>query len=225
MKPSSSKAAVLEAAVPLRAKYFDPWNSSSAGHQRPETRVSVSYRDSRNVKSNKQFRAGHAGGQTVLDASGAGDARLETQASVADMLRRPGSMRAAGIARPDSSPQKLAGAARGLTTEEATARRRKAEDDQKEEARGEPRGLFDGCVVYVNGSTHPLISDHKLKRILSEHGARMSIHLARRQVTHVILGRPKTAARGAGGGLAGNKLEREIRRIGGCSVKYVEVDW
>lgn len=88
------------------------------------------------------------------------------------------------------------------------------------------RGIFAGCVIYVNGSTYPLVSDHKLKQLLSENGAQMSLHLGRRRVTHVILGRPAGGAvKGAGGGLAGGKMEREIRRIGGCGVRFVDVEW
>lgn len=71
-----------------------------------------------------------------------------------------------------------------------------------------------------------MISDHKLKQVLVENGARMSIHLGRRQVTHVILGKPSGPQHvGAGGGLAGSKIEKEIRRVGGCGVKYVGVEW
>ncbi|KAK7750896.1 hypothetical protein SLS62_007159 [Diatrype stigma] len=92
------------------------------------------------------------------------------------------------------------------------------------------RGIFDGVVVYVNGSTHPLVSDHKLKHLLAEHGGRLSTHLGRRQVTHVILGRPSTTATaagsgGSGGGLAGGKLQREIRKVGGCAVQFVGAEW
>jgi hypothetical protein len=97
------------------------------------------------------------------------------------------------------------------------------EDEVKTE---EQRGIFSGCVVYVNGSTYPLVSDHKLKHILRENGAQMSLHLGRRKVTHVILGRPAGgAAKGAGGGLAGGKMDREIRKIGGAAVRYVGVEW
>jgi hypothetical protein len=87
------------------------------------------------------------------------------------------------------------------------------------------RGIFDGLVIYINGSTYPLISDYKLKQILVDNGAKLSLHLARRQVTHVILGKPGTRGAGAGGGLAGSKLEREIKRVGGCGVKYVSAEW
>ncbi|KAL8418039.1 hypothetical protein RB594_001592 [Gaeumannomyces avenae] len=116
--------------------------------------------------------------------------------------------------------------ARAATTEEALAAQRRAEDeaceqDMGQDRRGRPRGIFDGLVVYVNGSAHPHTSDHRLKRVLAENGARMSVHLGRRQVTHVILGRP-AAAVGAGGGLAGGKLEKEILRTRGCGIKVLE---
>jgi hypothetical protein len=88
------------------------------------------------------------------------------------------------------------------------------------------RRIFDGLVVYINGSTYPLISDHKLKQVLTENGAALSLHLGRRQVTHVILGKPNGGrGSGAGGGLAGSKLDKEIKRFGGCGVKYVGVEW
>jgi hypothetical protein len=48
------------------------------------------------------------------------------------------------------------------------------------------RGIFDGLTIYVNGCTSPLISDHKLKYLLAENGAKISMHLARKQATLVI---------------------------------------
>jgi hypothetical protein len=93
-----------------------------------------------------------------------------------------------------------------MSAEEKLMDQRKNEDDLKEHDKLNcEKCIFDGLVVYINGSTHPLISDHKLKHILSENGAKLSIHLGRRQVTHVILGRPSGAkGLGAGGGLAGS---------------------
>ncbi|KAK4144230.1 uncharacterized protein C8A04DRAFT_36864 [Dichotomopilus funicola] len=118
---------------------------------------------------------------------------------------------------------------RGLTAEENLAQTRKAEDEERDEERkrrSEERKIFDGLIIYVNGSTHPLVSDHRLKHLLSGNGARVSLHLGRRQVTHVILGKPSTGpGGGAGGGLASGKLEKEIRRVGGCGVKFVGVEW
>ncbi|KAH7026162.1 uncharacterized protein B0I36DRAFT_330013 [Microdochium trichocladiopsis] len=121
-----------------------------------------------------------------------------------------------------------------MTAEDRLAAARKAEDEESEARRadGSDRpGLFSGVVVYVNGNTHPHVSDHRLKQLLAEHGGRMSMHLGRRKVTHVILGRPTASSLfgggggGAGGGLAGGKLQREIQKVGGCAVKYVGVEW
>ncbi|KAJ3472671.1 hypothetical protein NLG97_g10801 [Lecanicillium saksenae] len=122
-----------------------------------------------------------------------------------DMLVKPGSMR---------------------ESQHASAKATQEEDGSETKDGGGGRRIFDGLVVYVNGSTFPVVSDHKLKSALAEHGARISLHLARRQVTHVILGRPAGSSRtGCGGGLAGTKMDREIRRIGGNGIKYVGVEW
>ncbi|KAL2167603.1 hypothetical protein VTG60DRAFT_1078 [Thermothelomyces hinnuleus] len=249
--------------LPAESRYsrtFDPWNSASTGHQRAETRGPHGWRESRNKKMNSQFRAGNSGGERMADTVGVGseefDERLgmfvpkEVRAralnSVADMLRNPGSMRAASkppvtrpsatssVSQPAPAPGGGLGNAQsdedggGLTAEEKLTVERKAEDEAREEEKAtrarEPK-IFDGLVIYVNGSTYPLVSDHKLKHMLSEHGARMSLHLGRRQVTHVILGKPSGPNGGAGGGLAGGKLEKEIRRVGGCDIKFVGVEW
>ncbi|WEW57897.1 hypothetical protein PRK78_003364 [Emydomyces testavorans] len=103
------------------------------------------------------------------------------------------------------------------------------------EPSGQPsngKGIFNNLTIYINGSTLPLISDHKLKQILVKNGADISICLARRKVTHVILGRPNKNTRaeivggeGVGGGLAAGKLQREIQRVGGKGVKFVGVEW
>ncbi|KAI9738853.1 MAG: hypothetical protein M1834_008360 [Cirrosporium novae-zelandiae] len=79
--------------------------------------------------------------------------------------------------------------------------------------------IFLGLCIYINGSTMPHISDHKLKRLLSENGATLTLSLRRKSVTHVILGMPNTkTARGgcvgAGGGLAAGKIQKEIQTAG-----------
>jgi hypothetical protein len=113
-----------------------------------------------------------------------------------------------------------------VSKEEKLMAERKREDDLKEEQkRNQQKGILDGLVIYINGSTYPMISDHKLKHLLAENGARLSLHLGRRQVTHVILGKPGAQGAGAGGGLSGTKLEKEIKRTGGCGVKYIGVEW
>lgn len=90
--------------------------------------------------------------------------------------------------------------------------------------------IFRNLTIYVNGSTAPLISDHKLKRILVDHGANLSIALGRRSVTHVVLGQPnanKGGGTGAGGGLASSKIQKEIAqtRNRGAGVRFVTAEW
>lgn len=90
--------------------------------------------------------------------------------------------------------------------------------------------IFAGTTIFVNGSTLPLISDHKLKRLLVSHGARISIYLTRKTVSHVIVGQPNAMSRngaglGAGGGLSARKLQEEITRGGWKGVKVVGVEW
>lgn len=225
MAPSSGKPSLPAAAKPRLGNAFDPWNSSSTGHQRPENHLggTTGWKDSRNRKINSQFREGASGGERLSDTWGAGSEdwdkkigavvpkelrqRVQGGRSVVDMLVKPGVMR-------ESLPAK-----------ENSARGMDREDDEERERGHASRGIFDGVVVYVNGSTYPLVSDHKLKHILSENGGQMSLHLGRRKVTHVILGRPAGSGRGAGGGLAGGKLESEIRKVGGSGIKFVDVEW
>jgi hypothetical protein len=61
---------------PPRRPFFDPWNSSSTGHQRAENRLSgsTSWRASRGSKLGEQYRAGltGGGGKRVADTVGAG---------------------------------------------------------------------------------------------------------------------------------------------------------
>jgi hypothetical protein len=157
------------------------------------------------------------------------------------MLARPGIMKSSSssssihvgsqnqglLSRRSSSPDGRKTAGDRLTPQ----RKEEDVDDDDDEAREQkakqqpPRRIFDGVVVYVNGSTHPLISDHKLRHVLAEHGATMSSHLGRRKVTHVILGRSAAGGYGSGGGLAGAKLQREVSKIGGPAVKFVGVQW
>ncbi|KAK4164803.1 hypothetical protein QBC43DRAFT_43010 [Cladorrhinum sp. PSN259] len=297
-------------AEPSISRNFDPWNSSSTGHQRSESRGPQGWREFRNMKMNYQFRAGPGGGERISDTVEVGsedydetlkmlvpkELRMRAQKSVVDMLRNPGSMNpsvksskpnpstpAPPIPKPEEKEEKeedngmtaeereafarieeeearrrnWAGATPeqdddGLTPEERVAFARMDEEEEenqmtepfssKQEASvrmeekyqsqskqvlpQKQRKIFDGLVIHINGSTFPLISDHRLKQVLAENGARISLHLGRRQVTHVILGKPSNGPRsGAGGGLAGGKIEKEIRRVGGCGVKYVGVEW
>lgn len=248
--PAPTKPTVPKTAEPRYGRNFDPWNSVALGHQRAETKGPQGWRENRTWKLQNQLAGGNSGGDRLSDAVGAGsedydeergtlipkEVRARAANSVMDMLRKPGTM-SRGDSRPGSrSPQeKRDGNPQKGVDKTTTAAKVEIVTSQKQEDEGteanragearEASRIFDGLVVYINGSTHPFISDHKLKHVLVENGARMSIHLGRRQVTHVILGKPSGPNGGAGGGLAGGKLEKEIRRTGGCGVKYVGVEW
>ncbi|MCJ1477869.1 hypothetical protein MMC13_006542 [Lambiella insularis] len=92
------------------------------------------------------------------------------------------------------------------------------------------RPIFASLTIYINGSTAPLVSDHRLKFLLVEHGANIAIGLGRRSVTHVVLGQGNAGPGkgGAGGGLSAGKIQKEVTRVRGGGhggVKYVGVEW
>lgn len=243
--PSPSKSGLPKAAQPKYGRNFDPWNSVALGHQRAETKGPQGWRENRTWKLQHQLAAGNSGGARLSDAVGAGsedydeehkvlipkEVRARATNSVMDMLQKPGTMSRGGSrsASPDKKTGDVNNGGELTTAKQNGLVLLKEEVDEREAAKMEAQDgrnkIFDGLVVYVNGSTHPLISDHKLKHVLVENGASMSIHLGRRKVTHVVLGRPSGPSGGAGGGLAGGKLDKEIRRVGGCGIKYVEVEW
>ena len=225
------------AAAPIR-KTFDPWNSSSTGHQRAENRLggSTSWRQSRTTKLGNQFASGAGGGKRMFDAVRAGskdfgrDGRKENGGweKGAKGLREEG-WRAVTLMMSKGSQ---------VEREIQEREEERAKDEFPETKLGiscakenedpkprKPRGLFQGLGFYINGSTAPMISDHKLKQLLAENGGRISLGLARRSVTHVIIGRPNGKVGGAGGGLSGTKIEKEIKRVRGCGIKFVRVEW
>lgn len=217
------KSTIPAAAQPKYGDYFDAWNSSSSGHQRAENRLggSTGWRESKNMKLFHQFKSGATGGKRLSDTVGVGsdcwgqranvltpkDVRERAKLSVGDML----------VGKIISAPVRM--------EETLVAESKKVDDLKEEQNRNQQKGVFDGLVIYINGSTYPMISDHKLKHLLAESGAKVSLHLGRRKVTHVILGKPSNQGAGAGGGLSGTKIEKEIKRRGGCGVKYVGVEW
>ncbi|KAG6010489.1 hypothetical protein E4U21_006491 [Claviceps maximensis] len=266
---------------------FDPWNSSSTGHQRNETRPGSGWRESRRRKLDVQFRGSPAAPtkETRHGYAAEGSAGSVPRRSVVELLRRPGLMRRHdtndargrdGLAgkhvypspasapssaqRPSSLPKQHdleepawsrprsprkgadrdAGNARGTTPPPSrqTLRHDEPRDSSSSSSvtvttsvvpeslasssslpSSSKRGIFTGTNIYVNGSTFPHVSDHKLKHIITQHGGAMALHLGRRTVTHVVLGTT------GGGGLAAGKMERELRRMRGCGAYFVGVEW
>ncbi|KAK3060677.1 hypothetical protein LTS18_007998 [Coniosporium uncinatum] len=223
---------------------FDPWNSSGTGHQRADNRLSgsTSWRDSRNFKLSNQYRAGHGGGSRHADLVGAGsssfgeDGRKENGGWIAGAS----GLRTGG----QKSIQQAFSKSKDDDTIPPSAQERDPppddddEDDDEDENQqpvieedadavpppNDKKQLFSGLTFYINGSTSPLISDHKLKHLLAQHGGRLSMALGRRSVTHVILG-TTAGSGGAGGGLAGSKIQKEVARTRGKAVKFVGAEW
>ncbi|CBY02033.1 hypothetical protein IAQ61_006623 [Plenodomus lingam] len=239
----------VDIAAPARRTFFDPWNSSSTGHQRAENRLSgsTSWRVSRNLKLGEQYRAGLDGGKRVTDTVGAGSAdfgnngRKEngTWEHGAKGLRPRGQkslVEAWGASKASKAKchEKDIASVKVQDPKSAQTDRRQDHfqdsDLDLQSCRGElpaqpaEKQLFTGLCFYVNGSTAPLVSDHKLKQSLALYGARHSIALGRRTVTHVILGTSNTRG-GAGGGLAATKMQKEIARTGGKAVKFITAEW
>ena len=213
--------------------FFDPFNSSSTGHQRAENRLSgsTSWRDSRSYKLSHQIRdlTGGGGGDHLSDLVGAGSADFGRDGRkengdwevAAPGLRESGSQDIRGLLAEDK--RKGEEAVEGTTEKASSVVDRSVKASQQAEE-APTRRMFSGLTVYLNGSTAPLVGDHKLKHLLAQHGANVSIALGRRTVTHVILGETKGSSASARG-LAAGKIQKEMTRIGGKGVKYVTAHW
>ncbi|KAF2001432.1 hypothetical protein P154DRAFT_433191 [Amniculicola lignicola CBS 123094] len=242
MKLSSSLAGSTGGG-PQPTRFFDPWNSSSTGHQRAENNRlsgSTSWRQSQNLKLSAQYRGGlGGGGKRVADTVGAGSEDFGKDGRKANGGWEKGAKGLRGSGQ--KSLAEVWGAGKVLKSssqEEGQMKMVKGEDsvdtentvsvdeepEQQDDGNPRPKQIFDHLVFYLNGSTAPLVSDHKLKQLLAERGGKMSIGLGRRSVTHVILG-SASGAGGCGGGLASSKIQKEIARVGGKGVKFIAVDW
>lgn len=78
------------------------------------------------------------------------------------------------------------------------------------------QGIFQGCVMYLDGYLGPKMSDYALKRAITMNGGLLGQSLQKTRITHVVLS--------SRGDLAASKVrrEREGRRNRCC---YVTVDW
>lgn len=242
-----------KAPVPTRV-FFDPFNSSSTGHQVDPNRLSGStrWRDSRAYKLSHQFkdRSGGGGQKHLSDLVGAGspnwlkDGRKENGDWEADAsgLREQGWQDIRGLLgnsrkrksqsveseldekrrRTSSEPPPLSH--ESISVNDPEPREKLIEDGSIEHDDGDddeqvPQ-IFRGLTMYLNGSTMPLVSDHRLKQLFAQHGGNSSMALGRRTVTHVVLGE-----QGAGGGLAASKIQKENTTVRGKSIKYVSAKW
>ncbi len=261
-----SQANIPRTALPAARTFFDPWNSSSTGHQRAENRLSGStgWRDSRNLKLTEQYKGGLSGGKRIADTIGAGSEDFGKDGRKANGGWEPGakglrtggqkslmetwSASKTGKKLPSEKETELTSVAveqNSLQAIEETDSARESETSSKfaleedvqpnniADTNSPPGGrssnptekqIFTGLCFYINGSTAPLVSDHKLRHLLAAHGAKHSISLGRRSVTHVVLSTANTNG-GVGGGLAASKIQKEVTRTGGKAVKFITAEW
>ena len=198
------------------------------------------------MKLASQFKSGGTGGKRLYDTVGAGTEHFgkdgrednggwETDApglrekGWQDVSKLLGNSRGERDDIENADPEPREPKRRKLSSDDVTTRPKHDEEAETEVQTKPPavKKVFDGLCVFINGSTAPMVGDHRLKQLLAENGARVSIALGRRSVTHVILGTPNGSAQGngAGGGLAATKIQKEIQRVGGKGVKYVGVNW
>lgn len=226
------------AAQPQRV-IFDAWNSSSTGHQRAENRLSGStaWRDSRTAKLAVQLGAGPSGGERVADTVGAGsegfvkgerNANGSWKRGIIPTEMRVGGQRGMaeflGLKKEDTASEQESEGEDGLTVSKVDHEGEVGGDELQATEYARPPQIFTNLTFYINGSTYPVMSDHRLKQELVRHGGRLSLGLGRRSVTHVIVGRS-----GAGDGvMAAGKIQKEIARTrsaGGNAVRFVTAEW
>ncbi|GIC84964.1 uncharacterized protein Aud_000791 [Aspergillus udagawae] len=240
--------------TPANHDIFDPWNSSATGHQRAENPYSntTSWRETRRAKLAIQFAGDttKTNGGSGNGGEGRGDWKWLSAAEASrnqlgcrDIRTMMGTTRKRASASASAADEHVTGGKckKGKTETETDILDTQTEPEPETEAEAESkpqddedesgekkRKILTGTTIYINGSTMPHISDHRLKSLLVSHGAQVAISLARRSVTHVIVGKPNAGPAGragAGGGLAAGKLQREISRGGWRGVKVVGVEW
>jgi hypothetical protein len=232
--------------------FFDPFNSSSTGHQSAKNRLSgsTSWAQSRSFKLSHQYRdsSGRGGSKHLSDLVGAGsenfgkDGRKENgdwekgapglrERGWQDIrsLMGPMKKRKSSDAEDDDQPSKrtMGETLIPISEEECTQAEKAGRNGNPQEfatiipsSPDTPKPqIFRSLNIYLNGSTAPLISDHKLKHLFAQHGGNTSIAFGRRTVTHIIVGDS------CGGGLASGKIEKEVSTVRGKGIKFVTVQW
>ncbi|KAB8234414.1 uncharacterized protein BDW43DRAFT_310427 [Aspergillus alliaceus] len=229
------------APTPQNHLIFDPWNSSSTGHQWADSSMGTAWRRTREEKLTRQFIStsgdcrdsiGHDGPKSkdkrewVWSHASQRESRDPGQRDIRSMMRvgkRSRSKSSKETSDNKSSEKKLRVSA-PLDGEVDGSTRSPSSISSETEVKDFPQ-IFKGLTVYINSTYHPRVSDHYLKQLLTTHGAGISLSLSRK-VSHVIVGKPNSGpGKGAGGGLAASKLQKEISRGGWKGFKVVFVEW
>ncbi|KAK6536765.1 hypothetical protein TWF281_000980 [Arthrobotrys megalospora] len=194
LKGAELKKRLVELASTSRPdKPLDIYVTSSTGHQIREDGGSgvTGWRDDRNQKLKTQFtnaavvgskrKAGEMVSETSRDLKPASNVIEESKSEREHSFHRILSYETRSTVRKLTTSKPPTG-----TTQASSASTKDAP---------KPKQIFRNCTIYINGNTSISgVSDVELKRLLTSHGAVVSYHLARRQVTHIILTNPSTAS-------------------------------
>ncbi|KAE8131321.1 hypothetical protein BDV38DRAFT_290376 [Aspergillus pseudotamarii] len=225
---------------------FDPWNSSATGHQRADSSTGTAWRRTREEKLARQFNSVSGDctdslgdvtslrkeekGEWVWAHTNRGELRDPGQQDIRSMMRvgkRPRGVSDSGKDGESSQRKLKASKVAGLGVNASISSLDELVSSPSPlsiEVKDVPQ-VFKGVTVYINSTYHPRVSDHYLKRLLTMHGAAISLSLSRK-VSHVIVARPNAGpGMGAGGGLAVSKLQKEILRGGWKGIKVVFIEW
>ncbi|KAF2664621.1 hypothetical protein BT63DRAFT_429383 [Microthyrium microscopicum] len=194
---------------------FDPWNACTTGHQRAENRMghSTDWRASRERKLKEQFSdATGRGGKRLYDTVGAGSEQFgkdgrkvnggwhkgapglrgSDQKSIVDCFKAGGTKKNAfpppfekTVEAKSSTMETKVDHMQGIS--EVKSEELANDYDVESSLSAPTSNILRGAVIYINGSTYPLIGDHQLRKMIALHGGNTSLALGRKTVTHVIL--------------------------------------
>jgi hypothetical protein len=238
------------AALPQKST-FDPWNLNSGGHQTGDgqsVQQTTGWKLARDQKLEKQYGGGRGGGmllrrrnqevkgqQSIADCFGKGKAAdsksTMTESTLSKQLDKPNEELLAL-----SVKQNAERLSNSLSKVDSPLIRTST--------------IFKDLVIYIDGSTLPVIGDYHLRSLITLNGGSITMGLARKRVTHVILtpklerppstspstidptrGRSASTSRrqyrSAGAGLAAGKVQKEIATMRGPSraIKFVSPNW
>lgn len=200
-KKMSTREHVMHVATTPSTRGHDIWQSASTGHQVAEAGgKSVSYNDARLAKLQAQFPP--AKPTLKRKRVGAAEEGLEAPKETSE-AERPESR--------DSEHISLFHYDASQNTYHPTP-----VSPSLTSINHQPSGIFNGCVFYLNGYMGPKMSDHTLRRTLTQNGGTLSLYLKKTRITHVLLS--------SHGALANSKIRKEVEGMRN-RVKFVKVDW
>lgn len=189
---------IMHVATTASTHRHDIWQSASTGHQVSEAGgKSVSYNDARLAKLQAQFPPN----RNTLKRKRSSNSEEPVAVPLAETKDAQETLDSEHIAlyEYDTNQNKYHPAPASPSSLQKTG-----------------SGIFSDCVFYLDGYMGPTMSDHSLRRVLTQNGGTLSLYLKKTRITHVLLS--------SKGSLANNKIKKEAEGSRN-SVKFVKVDW